>query len=68
MSGDGEPCESGPGHTGGLSTIITTEATMPKATPVSAPVVLKRRHVEREDERREVRARREHEGHAHEHA
>src|SRR3954447_20646645 len=43
-SDEGEPCESGPGHTGGLSTIITTEAVMPNAMPVSAPVVLKRRH------------------------
>ena len=43
VSGDGEPCESGPGHTGGLSTIMITEAVMPKAMPVSAPVVLKRR-------------------------
>ena len=45
VSDDGEPCESGPGHTGGLRTIMTTEATMPKATPTSAPVVLKRRQV-----------------------
>ena len=44
VSEDGEPCESGPGHTGGLSTIMTTEAVMPKAIPVSAPVVVKRRH------------------------
>ena len=45
VSDDGEPCESGPGHTGGLSTIMTTEAMMPKAMPASAPVVLKRRQV-----------------------
>src|ERR1700748_867157 len=43
VSEDGEPAESGPGHTGGRSTIITTLATIPKATPVSAPRVLNRR-------------------------
>ena len=43
VSDEGEPCESGPGQTGGLSTIMITEAMMPKAMPVSAPVVLKRR-------------------------
>ena len=37
VSDDGEPSLSGPGHTGGLSTIITTDAITPKATPVSAP-------------------------------
>src|SRR5689334_1382707 len=45
VSDEGEPWLSGPGHTGGLSTIITTEAITPNATPISAPVVLKRRHV-----------------------
>ena len=45
VSDDGEPWLSGPGHTGGLSTIMTIEAITPKATPVSAPTVLKRRHV-----------------------
>src|SRR5919112_3688839 len=44
VSDDGEPWESAPGQTGGERTIITTEATMPNAMPVSAPVVLKRRH------------------------
>src|SRR3954447_22846831 len=43
VSEDGEPAESGPGHTGGLSTIITTLATIPHTTPVSAPRVLNRR-------------------------
>ena len=62
------PRLSGPGHTGGLSTIITTDAITPKATPVSAPAVLKRRQRERQQQRREVGAGREHERHAHEHA
>src|SRR4051794_41595781 len=44
LSEDGEPCESGPGQTGGLSAIITAEAMIPNVIPVSAPVVLKRRH------------------------
>ena len=67
VSDDGEPCESGPGHTGGLSTIMTTEAMMPngdagqRARGVEAPPV------QRQQQRREVRARREHERHAHEH-
>src|SRR4051794_22345864 len=43
VSDDGEPWESGPGQTGGERTIITTEATIPHAMPVRAPVVLKRR-------------------------
>src|ERR1700749_2278813 len=43
VSDDGEPAESGPGQTGGLSTIITTPATIPNVIPVSAPAVLKRR-------------------------
>ncbi len=45
VSEDGEPWLSGPGHTGGLSAIITIDAITPNATPVSAPAVLKRRHV-----------------------
>jgi hypothetical protein len=45
VSEDGAPSESGPGQTGGLSAIITIEATIPNATPVRAPVVLNRRHV-----------------------
>src|SRR4051794_41785236 len=43
VSEDGEPAESGPGHTGGLSTIITTLATIPHTTPGSAPRGLNRR-------------------------
>ena len=38
-------CESGPGHTGGLRTIITPTRRSRRATPASAPIVLKRRHV-----------------------
>src|SRR3954454_23512357 len=45
VSDDGEPWLSGPGHTGGLSAIITIDAMTPNAMPVSAPAVLKRRHV-----------------------
>ena len=36
VRGEGEPCESGPGQTGGLSTIITRDAMTPNALPQAA--------------------------------
>ena len=55
----GEPVSvSAPGHTFGELTMIRPIAlTTPNSTPVTAPVVLKRRQRERQQQRREVRAR-----------
>ena len=52
------PSESGPGHTVGLITTSAIELITPNSTPTTAPVVLKRRHVSDEQQRREVGARR----------
>ena len=46
----------GPGHTVGLMITSPTELITPTSTPVTAPAVLKRRHVKREQQRREVGA------------
>ena len=41
----GDPSASGPGHTPGLTITRKIELNVPTSTPVTAPVVLNRRHV-----------------------
>src|SRR6478736_4868200 len=45
VSANGEPSPSGPGQTGGLSTMQVSDASSPTVTPATAPVVVNRRHV-----------------------